>query len=437
VTHPDAVTPHTQPPVREAYSRAARRFALSTELRGLRTQLALLNRTTSQLLKLQKDLVHLQERLLASAISSRKSHPPLSFQKVSTALSKLVLLLFDGKASVVGPLQQLINEAQLLVDTKLLGNPLFPQTLKVALVLPIIVEVLAKLKSATTLATATQASVTSRFDTLQQGRQKTRRTVTTPEGDRVEELSHSKKKMKDFLESMQDRGWKVSKPKVPEPPVVEVPRYNPVTLLNEVTCPSVCLLDPSVEMGLVKVPLLVAIVNSLTVNSLINAIKESELDYQVHHCYSKYYVIERALSMGIQRSMMNVYTARPSSLGFGTTSRAVLNFDQFLKKVAAKELSDKALRRKKKHIDSAKFRALLPFLQQENVLYSDLIPKLSIANTPYRVGNHYYCPLLPKTLVKDLEFIIESWSFLVHKENPNPSGEKTKSHDKSSKARTA
>ena len=412
--HPVELTHHAQPtPTREAYSRAARRFAFSTELRGLRTQTALLRRTVSSICKLQEDLVHIQERLLVTA--SQRSHP-ISFQKINTALSKLTLLLFEGKASVVGPLQQLLTEAQNLVSTKLLGNPLFRHTLSASQTAPIVTIVLAKLSTAHQLTTAALTTATTRFDTLQQSRQKTRRTVTTPEGERVEEISHSKKKMKDFLESMQDRGWKVTKPKVPEPPVVEIPKYNPVALLNEVTCPSVCLLDPSVEMGLVKIPLLVAIVNSLTVNSLINAIKESELDYRVHHCYSKYYVIERALSMGIQRSMMQVYNARPSALGFGTTSKAVLSFDKFLEKVATNDLSIKALKRKKKHVDLAKFRALLPFLQQENVLYADLIPKLSIANAPYRVGSHYYCPLLPKTLAKDLEFIIESWSFLVQKE---------------------
>ena len=418
MTHPETFTHHTQPPTHEAYSRTARRFARSTELRGLRTQLRLLKRTTSSLLKLQEDMVQVQERL-AVATSSKRIHPPISFQKSNATLSRLVLLLFEGKASVVGPIQQLILKAQSLVATKLLGNPLFRHTMDATQTTTLVTELLAKLSEAYQLATAAQTVATTHFDTLQQNRQKPKRTVTTPEGELVEELSHSKKKMKDFLESMQDRGWRVSKPKVPEPPSVEVPPYNPITLLNEVTCPSVCLLDPSVEMGLVKVPLLVCVVNSSTINSLINAIKESELDYQVRHCYSKYYVIERAISMGIQRSMMHVFNARPYALGFGTTSKAVLNFDQFLKKVATNELSKVALKRKKKHIDIAKFKALLPCLAREDVLYSELLPKLSLVNTPYSVGNHYYCPLLPKTLAKDLDFIIESWSFLVNKENPN------------------
>lgn len=380
------------------------------ELRGVKEQTALLKRIS---LRLDRLVSYLQEHATPTKAASRK---------IRRKLKEVSLFLLDGKPFLVDPIHRKILAAQRILASSQGSSSIFSLGSKEERTLSRedLLRIQKLVDDSQMLVKQVRADLTARYQELTFSKK-----VRKPKEEEAEELESEEKvqeespaaatskKFKDFLESAKDRGWKVTEIKKVVTPEPQISKFDPTYLISQKEVTADLLLDEETDIGLVRVPILISLNNSQTIHNLVQAAQSADVGYTIHHCYSKFYVIDGAICLGLQRSMVRSLDKEATKLGI-KRGKPTTFADLLEGKLHKQKLIP--TRKLKRRVDIAKFYALIPFLQKEEVMYSDLLPLLSLSTIPYRFGQHYYCPFLPKEIAHDLDFLIESWTFLLKRD---------------------
>jgi hypothetical protein len=227
----------------------------------------------------------------------------------------------------------------------------------------------------------------------------------------------SSKFLKEFMETAKDKGWITdtdSLPVVVDEEIKEADIELPIsegfqtssTVLKQLEVGKDTLLPAAVPFGLVKVPIVI-VQNGRSSDTFLLKLSKMDLGYKVHKVYDNYVAIDNMVLMGLHKQMVLVYDTGPVN-NPKAFWKALRKPKSLFSKKPKKEAED--FKKLKIKLDTSKFITLAPFLGSEYPDYADLLQKAGPVNPAIRVGNHYYCPLLPYSLGDARKLRINSWS---------------------------
>lgn len=188
--------------------------------------------------------------------------------------------------------------------------------------------------------------------------------------------------LKQFLQHIKGRGWKVRQEEVKEKEQDTDLFAQSKRLMVEQSVPKTNLLPPQEFVGVVKCPIVVMGTARLP-NRIIQACENPEVGYNVEQVFGRYWLISGMRLMGIHRDAMHIY-----------------------------ENGSK----KKTKLDTAKFRALVPFLENQSPEMAEILQHIRPVFPARLKSHHYYCPLMPMSVSTYDGFSLREWSLLTEQQ---------------------
>lgn len=187
--------------------------------------------------------------------------------------------------------------------------------------------------------------------------------------------------LKQFLQNLQGRGWKVrqevEETKEAEDDTDLFVQSKRLMVKNSISEAS---LLPSQEfVGVVKCPIVVMGAVRIP-NRIIRACEDPEVGYNIEQVFGRYWLISGMRLMGIHRDGMHIY--------------------------------DNGSKKKTK-LDTAKFRALVPFLENQSPELAEILQHTRPVFPARLKSHHYYCPLMPLAASQHGGFSLREWSLLT------------------------
>jgi len=280
--------------------------------------------------------------------------------------------------------------------------------------LPLIKTTIKKLKKSVVSLEKRIDSITKQMDNIKRSPKKETddlvASVEEDEKDKSKQLTPQF--VDDFFKTAAERGWTVNTDvkeifNKPQPTKVVRNLDEGMEVIKNVSLPKSNLLTEETPIGLLEFPIILVQKRRFS-ERLIKEILKLNLGYEIHIVLGGYLVITGALLMGIHRSMIRVYNN--ASLKDPSTywNREVSLF----KKTKVEKTKKDQLKIK---IDTSKFAKLVPFLQEENPRYEEILNKARPTNPATLFGTHYYCPLFPQGTESINIISIDNWSPLFQK----------------------
>ena len=182
-----------------------------------------------------------------------------------------------------------------------------------------------------------------------------------------------------FLETAQKRGWRVTEKQVAdtgEGQQVDVDLEDSFDLLWRLQKPRTSLLADDVIVGITQFPVISHSARRLP-ESIIRECLVPSLGYDFYLVLGDYMVIDKMCLLGIHTSIMKVQDER-----------------------------------KRPKLDVEKFTELHPYLMAEEPEWAELLSQTHPIQPAKREGSHYYCPLIPTTILNKWGRGIGDWDFL-------------------------
>jgi hypothetical protein len=190
--------------------------------------------------------------------------------------------------------------------------------------------------------------------------------------------TESSPELRQFLQHIQGRGWKV-RHEVEETKKEDDLFVQSKRLMVENTISELDLLPSQEFVGVVKCPILVMGAVRLP-NRIIQACENPEVGYNIKQVFGRYWMISGMRLMGIHRDGMRIY--------------------------------DRGSKKKTK-LDTAKFRVLVPFLENQSPELAGILHHTRPVFPARLKSHHYYCPLMPLAVSQHDGFSLREWSLLT------------------------
>lgn len=189
--------------------------------------------------------------------------------------------------------------------------------------------------------------------------------------------------LRQFLQHIQGRGWKVRQDDVEEKKEDDTDLFlQSKRLMTAQSVPETSLLPPQEFVGLVQCPIVIMGTTRLP-NRIIRACESPDVGYSVEQIFGRYWLISGMHLMGIHREGMHIY--------------------------------DNGSKKKSK-LDTAKFRALVPFLENQSPKLAEILHHTRPVFPARLKSHHYYCPLMPQSVSQYDGFSLKEWSLLTDKQ---------------------
>jgi hypothetical protein len=203
-------------------------------------------------------------------------------------------------------------------------------------------------------------------------------TPTKPQQD-----NDASPEMRQFLQHIQGRGWKVRQDEVEEKKEDGTDLFvQSKRLMAAQSVPEAYLLPPREFVGVVQCPIVVMGTTRLP-NRIIQACEDPDVGYSVEQIFGRYWLISGMYLIGINREGMHIY--------------------------------DNGSKKKSK-LDTAKFRALVPFLENQSPELAEILHHTRPVFPARLKSHHYYCPLMPLSVSQYDGFSLREWSLLTDKQ---------------------
>ena len=210
----------------------------------------------------------------------------------------------------------------------------------------------------------------------------------------------------EFFKTATERGWTVNtdvKKMFKKPPTKVVRNFDEgMEVIKQASLPKSKLFTKDTPIGILEFPIILVQKRRLS-ERVIKDILQLNLGYEIHIVLGGYLVVTGALLMGLHKSMVRVYDNLSLSDPDTHWNQEVSLFGKKKKETAKRE-------QPKIKLDTAKFDKLVPFLQNENPHYEEILTKARPTNPALLFGSHYYCPLFPPGAETISLISIENWS---------------------------
>ena len=345
------------------------------------------------------------------------------FKKLNSAKNDLMMAkatLQDVSVRPVGKttakLEKLNSKLGELIP-RVKGSPLFIDKLVVSSTnkikkenaLPIIKTTIKKLEKSCSSLEKRIKSVTNQMDSIKRIPKKKSDDVFSSVVE-VEEDETTKQLtpqfVQDFFTTASERGWTVNtdvKKIFKKQPTKVVRNIDEgMEVIKNAALSKSQLLTTDVPIGLLEFPIILVQKRRLS-ERMIKDILKLDLGYEIHIVLGGYLVVTGALLMGIHKSMIRIY----DNVSLKDPSTYWNQEVSLFKETKAEKTKKDKLKIK---LDTSKFEKLVPFLQEENPHYKEILSKAQPTNPAMLYGSHYYCPLFPQGTETISIVSIENWS---------------------------